>query len=190
MKEYGNMHDKPFPFKTLLICLLIGLAMWVGIIKILAQQPFVIPQTGFSPKSGLTEKHWMGLTKHDIPRFTGWGLCLVGGIAWGAHEAYYADNKVFEKKFDANPYGWAGSRSWERKYPGNRYEKGEKPVWWKDKANVFREVKKTTAFIGRYAPITAGIVFTLNEKRKWSDYVAGVILYSGSATITYQLLRY
>lgn len=116
-------------------------------------------------------------------------MCAVGGVAWGTHEAIYADPRVLEKRFGFSPTSWGGSRAWESKYPGGDYQEGEKPVWFRDKTNVFREAKKTTGFVGRYFPITAGIILTAQKDRKLTDYLIGAIVYSGSATITYNILR-
>lgn len=167
------MNDR-FPFKTLLICCLIGAIVWGCVISALGQP---------------TEKHWYGWTKKDLNRLGAWSLCAVGGVAWGTHEAIYADPRVLEKRFGFSPTSWGGSRAWESKYPGGDYQEGEKPVWFRDKTNVFREAKKTTGFVGRYFPITAGIILTAQKDRKLTDYLIGAIVYSGSATITYNILR-
>lgn len=136
-----------------------------------------------------TEQQWYGWTKQDLPRLSAFGLCVIGGVAWGTHEALYADPHVLEKRFGFSEKSWGGSHAWERKYPGGDYNEGERPVFWKDKTNVFREAKKTTAFAGRYLPITAGIILTANKKRKWTDYLIGAVIYSASATFTYNYLR-
>lgn len=119
-----------------------------------------------------------------------WTLCVAGGVAWGTHEAIYAKPDVLMKKFGFSKYSWGGTNAWERKYPGNRYEDGERPVLVKDWLNPLREAKKTTALVGRYYPIVAGISLTLNKKhRHWLDYLIALFLYSGSATVTYNLIR-
>lgn len=122
-------------------------------------------------------------------KLVGWGLAGLGGIAWGLHEAKYADPRIFEKRFGISPYAWGGSQDWQRKYPGGRYEPGEKPDWFRDKTNVFRESKKTTAFLGRYLPVSAGICITLDRHRNWKDYVIGALVYSSSAALTYNYFR-
>lgn len=118
-----------------------------------------------------------------------WGLFTIGGGAWGVHEAYYADPNVLEDKFGFSDTSWGGSNAWENKYPGGDYQEGEKPVWFKDKTNVFRDVKKTSAYLGRQLPIIAGINITLDKNRNWKDYVIGMLLYSGTASLTYNYLR-
>lgn len=169
--------DKAFPVGTFSICIILCCIFWGLLIgKCTAQN---------SP----TERDWYGWTKEDLPRLGAFGLCVLGGIAWGTHEAIYADPRVLEKRFGFAERSWGGSRSWESKYPGGDYQDGERPVWIKDKTNLFREAKKTTAFAGRYLPMTAGIIITANKKRKWTDYVIGAVIYSASATATYNLLR-
>lgn len=193
------MIDKPFPFKTLLITCLIGALLWGCAISAICQtrDTIVQPRYILAIDSQMTHQLIINLASNkqkkyeiNLPKVAGWTMATVGGIAWGAHEAKYADPRIFEKRFGVSPTSFGGSRDWESKYPGGTYDDGESPVWWKDKTNIFRESKKTTAFIGRYFPMVAGISLTLNQKRHWTDYLVMVGLYSGSAMLTYNYLRH
>jgi len=106
-----------------------------------------------------------------------------------AHEAIYADATILEKRFGFSKYSWGGSNAWESKYPGGKYEEGEHPILWKDKTNLFREAKKSTAFLGRYGAIVVAINISRKEKVHWLDYVINSALYTGSALVTYNYLR-
>lgn len=172
------MNDR-FPFRTFAICLLLCIAAWLLTIRACTAQT---PQPP-------AEKNWYGWKKNDFRRLGAYSLCALGGIAWGTHEAIYADPRVLEKRFGFKPRSWGGSRAWELKYPGGDYQEGENPVFFRDKTNIFREAKKTTAFAGRYLPITAGIIITAQKDRRWTDYLLGALVYSASATFTYNLLR-
>lgn len=173
--------------KTLHLAIKIALVFTLTLIGIslVAQVKSTTPYEMKSPLGKLFHEYKVTQTKA-----LGWGLCVIGGVAWGVHEAKYADAKILEKRFGLNPYKWGGSQDWQTKYPGGRYEKGENPDWFRDKTNVFRESKKTTAFLGRYLPISAGICITLDKHKNWKDYVIGTLLYSTSATLTYSYLRW
>ena len=122
-------------------------------------------------------------------RILNWSLCIFSGISWGIHEAVYADASILEKRFGFSKYSWGGSEAWQSKYPGGRHYDGAKPVLWKDKTNIFREAKKTTAYLGRYPFYTVGISITMNRKRHWLDYIMASGLYTLSSLATYNILR-
>jgi len=122
-------------------------------------------------------------------RILNFSVSLLSGISWGTHEAVYADRFILEKRFGFSPYSWGGSEAWQSKYPGGRHSDGARPVLWKDKTNIVREAKKTTAYLGRYPFYAVGISITANKKRHWLDYVVASGIYTLSSLATYNLIR-
>ncbi len=109
-------------------------------------------------------------------------LSVVAGIWWGAHEAYYADRRLFEKICEVDPLSFAGSQSWKRNYVDKDPAKAYKGV-----PNIHRDIKHASAFLGRYGQFAA-----LAASAWFQDVLAlamCVFLYSTIANLTYKGLR-
>lgn len=154
---------------------------------------FVVP-AGTNPVSreSLFKALWhsvKGYRPYGDRKVLNWSVCVFSGVAWGIHEAIYADGAVLEKRFGFSKYSWGGSEAWQSKYPGGRYYDGASPVLWKDKTNILREAKKTTAYLGRFPFYAVGISITMNKKRHWLDYLVASGLYTLSSFATYEFIR-
>jgi len=170
--------------KTLLICLLLGLLFWLAAFRAIGQTGSTA-KLKFGPRLVASLKAYT----HDGKKTANIAISAFSGAWWGLHEAIYADPWILEKRFGFSPYSWGGSEAWQSKYPGGRYTEDAKPVLWRDKTNVFREAKKTSAFFGRWGPVCIGVRITLHEKRHVLDYLANAGAYVVSSLVTYRGLR-
>ena len=60
-------------------------------------------------------------------KLAGWGMVAVAGAADGAVDGYEFDGRLsFERKYQSNPYGFFGSKSWQSVYNDGRPEHGFK----------------------------------------------------------------
>lgn len=165
------MNDR-FPFKTLLICCLIGAIVWSYVISAACQQPYKV-------------------TPAKVATWVGFG---IAGATWGAREAYHADPTVFEEKWGVDEYSFFGSKAWERQYTGNRYYNAagginpHKTEW----GNTFRDFWHFSGASSRV--LWLGGTFTIGAgkqplKHKLLDLGIGLVCSSVSGFATYQYLR-
>lgn len=170
-----------FPFKTLLVCMLIGALMWAAIISAFAQQ---------SDLGKLLDGY--RVTPGKIAVWTGFG---IAGAMWGSREAYHADLRVFEKKFGVDEFSFFGSQAWQRNYVKNRYRNadgslnGHKPEW----GNTFRDVWHFNGAASRAIWVTG--TFTIGAgkqkmKHKLIDMLIGSAVSSTAGWASYNYLRY
>jgi hypothetical protein len=118
-------------------------------------------------------------------KLTGWGIVAVAGAADGLVEGYEFDRRLsFERKYQSNPYGFFGSKSWQSVYNDGRPEHGFKhPI-----------LKYTGAFdfyhtmddIRKFGYISSGVVIgiggnKINEK-KWYYIIDFAAAFAISAT--------
>lgn len=174
------MTDRPFPFKTLLVCCLIGALIWAAAISSCAQK---------SDLGKLFEGY--RITSGKVAVWTGYG---IAGSLWGAREAYHADLRIFEKKFGVDPYSFWGSQAWQRNYMNNRYRNEDgslnphKPEW----GNTFRDYWHFSGATSRM--IWIGGTFTLGAgkqplKHRIIDLLIGSAISTTAAWGTYTYLR-
>jgi hypothetical protein len=118
-----------------------------------------------------------------------WGGYLIAGVLHGGREAYHAEPTVFEKRFNAKPLSFFGSEQWKRNYfdrdPENQSHK----------PNIWNPVRDYYHFSGAATKtVWIGGAFTIGMgkqpmKYKLLDLLIGTLITSGSASLTYNLLR-
>jgi hypothetical protein len=118
-----------------------------------------------------------------------WISYAVAGILHGGREAYHAESTVFEKRFNAAPLSFFGSEQWKRNYfdrdPENQSHK----------PNIWNPVRDYYHFSGAATKtVWIGGAFTIGMgkqpmKYKLLDLLIGTLITSGSASLTYNLLR-
>lgn len=65
--------------------------------------------------------------KVNATKVAGWGLAAIGGLSDGLLEGYTFDGRTsFERKWNADRYGYFGSESWRNVYNGGNPESGFK----------------------------------------------------------------
>jgi hypothetical protein len=117
-----------------------------------------------------------------------WISYAIAGILHGGREAYHAEPTVLEKRFNAGPLSFFGSEQWKRNYFNRDPENGHKP-------NLFNPVRDYWHFAGAATKtIWIGGAFTIGMgkqpmKYKLLDLLIGTLITSGSASLTYNLLR-
>jgi hypothetical protein len=117
-----------------------------------------------------------------------WISYTLAGILHGGREAYHAESTVFEKRFNASPLSFFGSEQWKRNYFDRDPDNGHKP-------NLFNPVRDYYHFSGAATKaIWIGGAFTIGMgkqpmKYKLLDLMIGTLITSGSASLTYNLLR-
>ena len=117
-----------------------------------------------------------------------WGAYAIAGILHGGREAYHAEPTVFEKRFGAAPQSFFGSEQWKRNYFNRDPDNGHKP-------NLFNPVRDYYHFSGATTKaVWIGGAFVLGMskqpmKYKLLDLLIGTLITSGTASLTYNLLR-
>lgn len=117
-----------------------------------------------------------------------WGGYLIAGILHGGREAYHAEPTVFEKRFNAAPLSFFGSEQWKRQYYNRDPENGHKPEIWNSARDYyhFSHLASSSIWIG--GAFTIGMS-KQPMKYKLLDLLIGTLITSGSASLTYALLR-
>ena len=119
---------------------------------------------------------------------TVWISYAVSGILHGGREAYHAEPTVFEKRFNAAPLSFFGSEQWKRNYFDRDPDNGHKP-------NLFNPVRDYYHFAGAATKtVWIGGAFAIGMskqplKYKIADLLIGALITSGTASLTYTLLR-
>jgi len=117
-----------------------------------------------------------------------WISYFAAGVLHGGREAYHAESTVFEKRFNARPQSFFGSEQWKRNYFDRDPDNGHKP-------NLFNPVRDYYHFSGAATKtIWIGGAFTIGMskqpiKYKLIDLLIGTLITSGSASLTYNILR-
>ena len=117
-----------------------------------------------------------------------WIAYAVAGILHGGREAYHAEPTVFERRFNAAPLSFFGSEQWKRNYFDRDPDNGHKP-------NLFNPVRDYYHFSGfTTKTIWIGGAFTIGMskqpmKYKLLDLLIGTLITSGTASLTYNILR-
>ena len=117
-----------------------------------------------------------------------WISYFAAGVLHGGREAYHAEPTVFEKRFNAAPLSFFGSEQWKRQYYNRDPENGHKP-------NIWNPIRDYYHFSGAATKaIWIGGAFTIGMskqpmKYKLIDLLIGALITSGSASLTYNLLR-
>lgn len=117
-----------------------------------------------------------------------WISYFAAGVLHGGREAYHAEPTVFEKRFNARPQSFFGSEQWKRNYFDRDPDKGHKP-------NLFNPARDYYHFSGAATKtIWIGGAFTIGMskqpiKYKLIDLLIGALITSGSASLTYNILR-
>lgn len=117
-----------------------------------------------------------------------WIAYAAAGILHGSREAYHAEPTVFEKRFGVGAQSFFGSEQWKRNYFNRNPDNGHKP-------NIFNPVRDYYHFSGAATKaIWIGGAFVLGMskqpmKYKLLDLLIGTLITSGTASLTYNLLR-
>lgn len=117
-----------------------------------------------------------------------WIGYAVAGILHGGREAYHAQPNVFEKRFNAAPLSFWGSEQWKRNYYDRNPELPHKP-------NIWNPIRDYYHFSGAATKaIWIGGAFTIGMskqplKYRLIDLLIGAVITSGSASLTYNILR-
>ena len=117
-----------------------------------------------------------------------WISYFAAGVLHGGREAYHAEPTVFEKRFNAAPLSFFGSEQWKRQYYNRDPENGHKPEIWNSARDYyhFSHLASSTIWIG--GAFTIGMS-KQPMKYKLLDLLIGTLITSGSASLTYSILR-
>lgn len=117
-----------------------------------------------------------------------WISYAVAGILHGGREAYQAEPTVFETRFNVAPLSFFGSEQWKRNYFDRNPENGHKPNIWNSARDYyhFSHLASSTIWVG--GAFTIGMS-KQPTKYKLLDLLIGTLITSGSASLTYNLLR-
>lgn len=117
-----------------------------------------------------------------------WISYAVAGILHGGREAYHAEPSVFEKRFNAAPLSFFGSEQWKRNYYDRNPELPHKPNIWNSARDYyhFSHLASSTIWVG--GAFTIGLS-KQPLKYKIADLLIGTLITSGTASLTYNILR-
>jgi hypothetical protein len=106
----------------------------------------------------------------------------------GGREAYHAEPTVLEKRFNASPLSFFGSEQWKRNYFGRDPDKGHKPNIWNPMRDYYHFSGFTTKTVWIGGAFTIGMS---NQPMKYKllDLLIGTLITSGTASLTYNILR-
>ena len=128
-------------------------------------------------------------------RIAWWSLMSFSGAIWGGREAFYADARVFERKWGVDPYSFFGSNQWERKYKNNRFL-GEDGKPNQMKSQIFGNFGRDYLHTSKYVVFGISGSFLLAKgssktsfKRKAFDTIIGGLCFTFFSSITYKALR-
>ena len=128
-------------------------------------------------------------------KLAGWGMVAVAGAADGTVEGFEFDGRTsFERKYQSNPYGFFGSKSWQSIYNDGKPEHGFKhPI-----------LKYTGAFdfyhtmddIRKFGYISGGVVIGIGgnkiNSKKWYyiiDFAAGFAISAATKSASMRWIR-
>ena len=117
-----------------------------------------------------------------------WIGYAVAGILHGGREAYHAQPNVFERRLNAAPLSFWGSEQWKRNYYDRNPELPHKP-------NIWNPIRDYYHFSGAATKaVWIGGAFTVGMskqplKYRLIDLLIGAVITSGSASLTYNILR-
>ena len=117
-----------------------------------------------------------------------WIGYAVAGVLHGGREAYHAEPTVFEKRFGVAPQSFFGSEQWKRQYFDRDPDNGHKPEIWNSARDYyhFSHLASSTIWIG--GAFTIGMS-KQPIKYKLVDLLIGTLITSGTASLTYNILR-
>lgn len=122
-------------------------------------------------------------------------LMGFSGALHGAREAYHADPTVFERHFNAHPYGFGGSHEWERKYVGNRYKNDSgtpRPMKSQVFGNFGRDYWHTARYLNHGVNIGVSITIGASKQPLKHKIIDGVLAFATHelfSSLTYKTLR-
>lgn len=117
-----------------------------------------------------------------------WISYAIAGILHGGREAYHAEPTIFEKRLNAAPQSFWGSQQSVRQY----YDRDPDGV---HKPEIFNPVRDYYHFAGAATKtVWIGGAFTIGMskqpmKYKLLDLLIGTLITSGTASLTYNILR-
>jgi hypothetical protein len=118
-----------------------------------------------------------------------WITYAAAGILHGGREAYHAEPAVFEKRFGVAPLSFFGSQQWKRQYYNRDPEtQPHKPNLW----NPVRDYWHFSGAAKNYILIGGAVTIGAPKqpvKYKVIDTLIGVLAFSATASLTYNLLR-
>lgn len=129
-------------------------------------------------------KTWDGIT------WSTWAGFALGGVAWGAHEAFHADPYIYEKRWGFGQYSFWGSEGSMNNYYEKNVERGHKPDIW----NWTRDVKHTSYFTSKTLMVSGTFIIAARKgqpiKFRVVNGLLGLFVHSVSATFTQNLIRH
>jgi hypothetical protein len=117
-----------------------------------------------------------------------WISYAVAGILHGGREAYHAEPTVLQNIFGGPDDSWIGPMQWKRQYYKGDPELPHKP-------NLFNPVRDYYHFSGAATKtVWIGGAFTIGMskqpmKYKLLDLMIGALITSGTASLTYNIIR-
>jgi len=117
-----------------------------------------------------------------------WIAYAAAGILHGGREAYHAEPAVLQNVFGGPDDSWIGPMQWERQYYKRDPELPHKP-------NIWNPIRDYYHFSGAATKaLWIGGAFTLGMskqpmKYRLIDLLIGTLITSGSASLTYNILR-
>ena len=117
-----------------------------------------------------------------------WIGYAVAGILHGGREAYHAEPTVLQNVFGGPDDSWIGPMQWKRQYYKRDPELPHKP-------NIWNPIRDYYHFSGAATKaIWIGGAFTIGMskqpmKYRLIDLLIGAVITSGSASLTYNILR-
>ena len=117
-----------------------------------------------------------------------WIGYAVAGILHGGREAYHAEPTVLQNIFGGADDSWIGPMQWLRQYPNRDPDLPHKPNIWNPIRDYYHFSGAATKAIWIGGAFTVGMS---KQPMKYSliDLLIGAVITSGSASLTYNILR-
>lgn len=117
-----------------------------------------------------------------------WIAYAAAGILHGGREAYHAEPTVLQNVFGGPDDSWIGPMQWLRHYPNRNPDLPHKPNIW----NPLRDYYHFSGAGTKAVWIGGAFVVGMSKqpiKYKLLDLLIGTLITSGTASLTYNLLR-
>lgn len=117
-----------------------------------------------------------------------WIVFAVAGILHGGREAYHAEPTVLQNVFGGPDDSWIGPMQWKRQYYKRDQELPHKPNIW----NSARDYYHFSGFTAKTVWIGGAFTIGVSKqplKYKLLDLLIGTLITSGTASLTYNILR-
>ena len=123
-----------------------------------------------------------------------WSLIAVAGVADGVNQAINHDYAAFQRTFpDANDDFWNPAVSWKNKYKNHDSRQGEAFIGSTTLLVSFTDGNHLTRMINHTCLIGGIAIRPWGQKEKWywyvADFAASMLVYKGTMTLTYEMIR-